>query len=209
MEHNNIILIGYSGHAYVAHGILTAAGKKITGYCDREEKAYNPFHLHYYGAENNEAALDAFTHNGCFIAIGDNGIRQRIYQMLTPQNFWPVNAIHPSAVIDPSVVVATNCVMIAGRAVINPLATIGTGAICNTGCIIEHECEVGAFAHIGPGAVLCGNVYVGEGSFVGAGAVVRQGITIGSNVMIGAGAVVVKDVPDNAVVMGNPARGRE
>ena len=31
-------------------------------------------------------------------------------------------------------------------------------------------------------------------------------ITIGNNVTIGAGAVVVKDVPDNAVVVGNPAR---
>ncbi|HAO47433.1 MAG TPA: hypothetical protein DCQ97_10945, partial [Chitinophagaceae bacterium] len=65
--------------------------------------------------------------------------------------------------------------MIAAQATINPLARIGKGAICNTGCIVEHECVVGDFAHIGPGAVLCGNVSVGEGSFVGANAVVRQG----------------------------------
>ncbi len=205
-QHKDIILIGYSGHAYVVHGILTAAGKQVTGYCDREEKQYNPFNLHYHGAENTDAALKAFTDNCYFIAIGDNQIRRRIYQMLTPENFWPVNAIHPAAVIDPSAIVAGNCVMIAARAVINPLATIGTGAICNTGCIIEHECEVGAFSHIGPGAILCGNVHVGEDSFIGAGAVIRQGITIGSNVMIGAGAVVVKDVADGVTVMGNPAK---
>jgi acetyltransferase-like isoleucine patch superfamily enzyme len=96
--------------------------------------------------------------------------------------------------------------MIAANATINPLASIATGAICNTGCIIEHECVVGEFAHIGPGAVLCGNVKVGAGSFVGANAVIRQGITIGNNAMIGAGAVVVKDVPDNVTVMGIPAK---
>ena len=42
----------------------------------------------------------------------------------------------------------SNGVMIAANATINPLAKIGTGAICNTGGIIEHECEVGDFAHI-------------------------------------------------------------
>jgi sugar O-acyltransferase (sialic acid O-acetyltransferase NeuD family) len=206
MNHPNIILIGYSGHAYVAHGIITAAGRNVTGYCDKEEKQYNPFNLTYFGAETTELAQKAFTENGYFIAIGDNAIRQRIYQILTPEQFWPINAIHPSAIIASSAVIAGNCVMIAAGVLINPLATIGTGAICNTGCIIEHECEVGAFAHIGPGAILCGNVHVGEGSFVGAGAVVRQGISIGNKVMVGAGAVVVKDVPDGATVVGVPAK---
>lgn len=208
MNHNNIILIGYSGHAYVAHGILTAAGKEVIGYCDREIKEYNPFNLTYFGTENNEAALQAFSSNACFIAIGANNIRRNIYDMLTPQGFWPVNALHPGAIIHPSVTLAANGIMVSAGVCINPLATIGTGAICNTGCIIEHECEVGAFSHIGPGAVLCGNVTVGEESFVGAGSVVRQGISIGSNCMIGAGAVIVKDVPDGTTVVGNPGRER-
>ena len=38
-----MIVIGYSGHAFVACGILKAAGQPITGYCDKEEKTYNPF----------------------------------------------------------------------------------------------------------------------------------------------------------------------
>ena len=96
--------------------------------------------------------------------------------------------------------------MIAAHVVINPLAEVGTGVICNTGCIIEHECIVGDFAHIGPGAVLCGNVKIGAGTFVGANAVIKQGITIGKNAMIGAGAIVVKDVADNITVMGIAAK---
>ena len=199
-------LIGYSGHAFVVYGILTAAGKKVTGYCDNEEKQYNPFALQYLGKENSDAALTAFSATGFFIAIGDNTIREKIYRALAAKELFPTNAVHPSAVIDASATVATQGVMIAARVVINPLATIGTGAICNTGCIIEHECVVGNFAHIAPGAVLCGNVKVGINSFVGANAVIKQGVTIGNNVMIGAGAVVLKDVPDNVTVMGVPAQ---
>lgn len=201
-----MILIGYSGHGFVVYGILTAAGKKVTGYCDAEAKSYNPFALNYFGSEDSAAAAEACKQNGCFVAIGNNSIREKVHLKLMQNNCPPGNAIHPAAVIDPSAVIAAQGVMVAANVVINPLASIGTGAICNTGAIIEHECVVGDFAHIGPGAVLCGNVKLGHHSFVGANAVVRQGITIGSNVMIGAGAVVVKDVPDNVTVTGVPAQ---
>jgi len=201
-----MILIGYSGHAFVVYGILNAAGKKVSGYCDVEEKTFNPFGLTYFGKETSEPGLQALKENNFFIAIGDNAIRHKIYDQLIKKDLLPVNAVHPSSVIDPSAVIAEHGVMIAANAVINPLVKIAVGTVCNTGCIIEHECVVGDFAHIGPGAVLCGNVQIGSQTFVGANAVIRQGITIGKNVMIGAGAVVVKDVPDNVTVVGVPAR---
>jgi sugar O-acyltransferase (sialic acid O-acetyltransferase NeuD family) len=201
-----MIIIGYSGHGFVVCGIINATGKKITGYCDNEEKQYNPFALQYFGREDSTKAIAAFKENDFFIAIGNNTIRQKVFNALAAQHVFPGNAIHPSAIIDASAKIAGQAVMIAANVVINPLAAIGTGAICNTGCIIEHECMVGNFAHIAPGAVLCGNVKVGNNSFVGANAVVRQGVTIGNNVMIGAGAVVLKDVPDNVTVIGVPAQ---
>jgi sugar O-acyltransferase (sialic acid O-acetyltransferase NeuD family) len=201
-----MILIGYSGHAFVVYGIFASAGKKVTGYCDKEEKDFNPFNLSYFGAESSESALQALKQNDFFIAVGDNRIRNKIYDQLAQKKMLPVNAVHSSAVIDGSVGVASHGVMIAANATINPLAKIGTGGICNTGCVIEHECIIGDFTHIGPGAVLCGNVKIGNGTFVGANAVIRQGITIGKNVMIGAGAVVVKDVADDTTVVGVPAK---
>ena len=201
-----MILIGYSGHAFVVYGILQSAGKQVTGYCDMEEKEYNPFNLVYEGSETSEEGLKKLHTTDFFIAVGDNRIRSKIYHQLSKHNLVPANAIHPSAVIDASAAVALHGVMIAAQVIINPLATIGMGAVCNTGSIIEHECIVGEFAHIGPGAVLCGNVKIGDGSFVGANAVIRQGITIGKNALIGAGAVVVKNVPDNITVVGVPAK---
>ena len=201
-----MILIGYSGHAFVVYGILKAAGHTITGYCDAGEKQHNPFNLSYFGTELSAEALIALKQNGFFISVGDNNVRNRIFDQMTVKDLYPGNAIHPSAVIDNTVIIAPNGVMIAAHVSINPLATIGKGAICNTGCIIEHESVVGDFAHIGPGAVLCGNVKVGNNSFVGANAVIKQGVNIGNNVIIGAGAVVVKDVNDHLTVMGVPAK---
>ena len=47
---------------------------------------------------------------------------------------------------------------------------------------------------------------VGRGASIGANATIVCGVTIGRYAMIGAGAVVTRDVPDHALVVGNPAR---
>jgi len=47
---------------------------------------------------------------------------------------------------------------------------------------------------------------VKRGASIGAGCVVLAGVTIGEHAMIGAGSVVTRDVPDNELWMGNPAR---
>jgi acetyltransferase-like isoleucine patch superfamily enzyme len=47
---------------------------------------------------------------------------------------------------------------------------------------------------------------VSKGASIGSGATILANITIGKNALVGAGSVVTKDVPENAVVAGNPAR---
>jgi maltose O-acetyltransferase len=49
-------------------------------------------------------------------------------------------------------------------------------------------------------------VTIGDNVWVGGRAVINPGVTIGNNVVVGSGSVVTKDVPDNVVVAGNPAR---
>ena len=48
--------------------------------------------------------------------------------------------------------------------------------------------------------------YVRKGASIGANATILPGLTIGQKAMVGAGAVVTRDVPPNAIVVGNPAR---
>lgn len=52
----------------------------------------------------------------------------------------------------------------------------------------------------------CGKVTIGNNVFIGMNSIILKGVTIGNNVIIGAGSLVNKDVPDNCVVAGNPAR---
>jgi putative colanic acid biosynthesis acetyltransferase WcaB len=53
---------------------------------------------------------------------------------------------------------------------------------------------------------LSGSPEIGDNVDIGANVVILGPIKIGRNVIIGAGSVVVKDIPDNSVVVGNPAK---
>lgn len=202
----DVAIIAYSGHAYVVCSVLESMGRSVKFYTDLQEKGNNPFNLQYLGREDDESTLDILCNLDYFVCIGNNRVRAKVSnQVANSFTKEPIHAIHTRSVIHDSVLIK-NGVLVCANVTINPLSIIEDGVICNTGCIIEHENKIGKYAHIGPGAILCGNVDVGEYSFIGAGAVVRQGLKIGANVTIGAGAVVTKNVPDNQVWVGVPAK---
>jgi len=199
-----VALIGYSGHAFVLEETLLSSGVEVFGYFEKQLKIDKS--LAFLGNETEEGSVQWLKQNNFVVALGDNKIRAKKYsEIIKHIDYIPLSAIHVKSTISKSAMFG-DYVQIFNGAIVQPYAQIGKGTICNTASIIEHECFVGDFCHISCGAVLCGNVSVGDFSFVGANAVVRQGIKIGKNVIVGAGSVVVRDVPDNSIVMGNPAK---
>ncbi len=71
--------------------------------------------------------------------------------------------------------------------------------ICHDGGILPFRREL-------PDLDLASPITVGSDVFIGMGAVILRGVTIGNRSIVGAYAVVTKDVPDNTIVAGNPAR---
>lgn len=188
-------LYGASGHAKVIADILQSQGKQLKGMVD-DNPAVNEL-MEYpvlHGLENPSPVI---------ISIGDNKTRQKVAEKLQKSEFE--TAVHTSAVVSPHSVIESGTVVMQG-AIIQAGSTIGKHCIVNTGASVDHDCVLGNFVHVSPHATLCGNVRVDEGTWIGAGTTVIQGVTIGKWCVIGAGAVVTKDIPDNVVVVGNPAR---
>lgn len=121
--------------------------------------------------------------------------------------------IEPGAIIRDQVTIEDNAVVMMG-AVINIGAEIGSGTMIDMGAVLGGRAIVGKNSHIGAGSVLAGviepasaePVRIGDNVLVGANAVVIEGVQVGNGSVIAAGAIVTKDVPENVVVAGVPAR---
>lgn len=68
--------------------------------------------------------------------------------------------------------------------------------------VLAHDASTKQFL----GYTKLGRVTIGDNVFIGAESVILPGVTIGNNVIIGANSTVTKDIPDNVVVAGTPAR---
>lgn len=194
-----IRLIGGGGHASVVAEALQLARVSIDGFFDDDVIASVP------GCERLGTFLDAFSDQSVIphiLAIGDLNLRERLARAF---NGRLTTVVHPSAAVARWVRLGAGGFVGAG-AVINCRAQIDRHAIVNTRAVIEHDCIVASNVHVGPGAVLGGGVRVGASSLIGINASVRPNIVIGSHCTIGAGAAVVRDVADDEVVVGVPAR---
>lgn len=102
--------------------------------------------------------------------------------------------------------------------------TIGKNVFINSGCrfqdqggitigdnaLIGHNVVIATLNHdMNPekrGSLIPSPVKIGSRVWIGAGAIILPGVTIGDNAVIGAGSVVTKDIPENTVAVGSPAR---
>jgi len=91
-------------------------------------------------------------------------------------------------------------------AIAHKFTSIGKHCILNTNSTVDHECVLGDGIHVMGGASIAGKVTIDDFSTIGNNATILPNLKIGKNVFVGAGAVVVKDVEDNSVVAGVPAK---
>jgi len=156
----------------------------------------------------DEARLKEWQDRGvrqAMVIHSNNQKKAEFMKKIQDYGFVLANALHPRACIATNVRLGTN-VIINPNAVLQPFVSIGNGVMVHAGVILEHDNQIEDCVNLAPGATLAGWVKVGFGAYVYTNATVIPTRKIGRHAVVGAGAVVLEDVPDYAVVVGNPAR---
>ena len=113
--------------------------------------------------------------------------------------------IHPTACLCSNVSVSEG-VCVGPNSVIAPNCSIEGFSIINRAASIGHDTVLEEYSTIAPGVSIGGMVRIGRKTTVGIGATIINNLRIGHNSMVGAGSVVIRDVPDDVVVVGSPAK---
>jgi UDP-perosamine 4-acetyltransferase len=209
MAKKKIVLIGGGGHCKVVISILKKLNNfEIVGIVDNYKADSSISGIKTIGTDNDLKDIYKSGIHNALITVGStkyNTKRYTLFNMAREIGYkFPV-IISPEAIVDKSVKIDEGTVIMQGS-IINIDSSIGKNCIINTGSIIEHDCKIRDHCHIAPGAHISGTVNIGELSFLGIGATIVQGIKIGKNVTIGAGSVVIKNIPDDVITVGNPAK---
>ena len=204
-----IVLLGGGSHCRVVLDVLEGLGSyEVCDITDLHEKLGTSVYKEWKITLLDSDLENLHSEVGyAFVSHGENLDRRKSLYGLAKRIGYSLPVLtSPHAYVSTDVQLGEGT-LVMHRATVNTSASIGANVIVNTGAIVEHDCRIGNHSHIAPGAVLCGGVQVGEMTLVGANSVIIPGLRVGRNVTIGAGSVVVvKDVPDDVVVVGNPAR---
>ena len=207
---NRIGIFGTSGMAREAGDIACALGIEAV-YVARDQAEMQAWH--YPGTVILEQDIGLYIDIPFVIGIGEGVIRKAVAERFKDELRF-TNLIHPSATFGMAQREAIECctgAIIAAGARFTSGISVGDFCIVNQNVTVAHDCIVGNYVHLAPGANVSGNVQLHDGCWIGVGAVINQGnpskkLEIGANTVVGAGAVVIDDCDHDAVYVGVPAK---
>ncbi|HEY4186718.1 MAG TPA: hypothetical protein VGP07_16695 [Polyangia bacterium] len=187
-----LFVIGAGGHARVIASLLPAAPEFVTTTPATEDERLGTVVMDNPGAE-------------FYLGLGTNRDRMRVADKLRT-----LGARLPTCVA-PNVFVARDAQLDAGTVLcpgsqIGSRAHIGFACIVNTLSSVDHDCLLGDYGQVTAGVTIAGTVKVGKNGFFGVKSAVIPNLTIGDDVVVMAGSLITKNVPDRAMMGGNPAR---
>jgi sugar O-acyltransferase (sialic acid O-acetyltransferase NeuD family) len=198
MKQKKLIIYGIGRLAeYVRFVFDEDSNYEVTGYCIErtysDEQEFKGLPLHGFEELPGLVSTDSV---GLFIAVGQNQVRQRIFEEATKMDFFMPSYISSKAQTWQNLRIGQNC-FIGEGSVIQPFVKIGNNSI-HFGSRIGHHSIVEDHTLLS-GTTIGGNTIIGEGSYLGLNSTVQQNVTIGAKNIIGMNASIEENTQENAV----------
>lgn len=139
------------------------------------------------------------------IAVGEPFLRQKLYEKIKNKHYSLTKLIHPTVTIPDSTIVNEG-VVIGAFSLISCDITIKENTYIQNHVSIGHDSQIGAHCVLSAFDAISGACQIGSCTYLAMSIPVKENLTIGSGSIIGMGSVVCRDIPDDVIAMGNPAR---
>jgi sugar O-acyltransferase (sialic acid O-acetyltransferase NeuD family) len=214
MPPTNVVILGTGGTSLdildIIHDINRAAGREEYRCVRMLEDNPDAWGREIQGIEVSGPLASAARLPDCLFV---NGIG-------SPATFWMKEAIigrtampidrfvtlvHPSASVSRTASLGEGTVILQ-NVTINSNVRVGKHVVVLPNSVISHHGMIGDYACLATGVCLSGGVAVGMSTYLGSRCAIKENVRIGDRCLVGMGSVVLRDVPENSVVAGCPAR---
>ncbi len=205
----NAVIIGAGTQGQVYASYLKEAGVNIIGFIDDNPDLENKevIGIPVLG-KYKDLFLEDFKSKiqDVYCPIGVNSVRVEYLSTLKKEGYGIPGFLHHTVSIAPDVTIGEAVYMLAGN-IVMPHTTIGNYIMINMDSTIAHHVTLEDGVFMSSGVNIGALINVRENAYIGMGVTAMTGVKeIGKETLVGAGTVIIKDVPEYATVVGNPAR---
>lgn len=139
------------------------------------------------------------------VAVGEPAVRRLLFEKIKTRGYFCSTLIHPDVHIPETTELAEG-VVVQTQAVISCNVKIGENTFIQNTATVGHDTIIGKHDVISANTAIAGHCMIGDQVYIALNVPVKEETRIGDNSIIGMGAVVLRDIPENVIAMGNPAR---
>jgi sugar O-acyltransferase (sialic acid O-acetyltransferase NeuD family) len=207
MKTKRVIVLGAGGNCRDIVDAMMDTVYEPVGYLDDDPAKLG---IELGGVRVLGPLASAQDHGDCLFVNGINGTKltarkkELLAGLAIPAERF-ATIVHPSAAVSRMARLGVGSVILQNVSICSE-AAVGDHAMVLPSSVVSHDTIVGDYCYLTPGVVLAGYVRLGEAVYMGAGSTVMCRVEIGDRAIVGMGSVVLEDVPEDSVVVGNPAR---
>ena len=207
-----LIIIGGSGHGCVIEACVNDNRRRfndfeweIKGFCNDYDTEVDG-----YPVLGKLSDIPKLLSEGYYFAwgihlVGKPHVTARLFESIhIPDEKW-ATIIHKTAFVDSSVQLEPG-VFIMYNAYIAPRTKIGKCTMIKSNTNVGHDVIIGAVSHVAMGSIIVSCSELGYCSMIAVGATALAHTRIGNYAILGAGSLLTKNIPDDEIFVGSPAK---
>tara|TARA_R110001592_G_scaffold20244_2_gene82406 strand:- start:1067 stop:1645 length:579 start_codon:yes stop_codon:yes gene_type:complete len=185
-------LLGYGGHA---REVMFQMGENLPCFVEDNFVCNSTLPLSQFDPKEYKL----------MVAVGDSTIRKRLVDNLPPSTQF-FTFIHETVISSKFYSVIGEGSFIGAYSIITTNVKLGKHTLLNRGNHIGHDSTIGDYFSAMPGAIVSGNVTIGNNVYMGTNSTIKEKINVTDNVTIGLNSGIIKDINQEGIYVGTPAK---